>query len=215
MWWFACEKPASDGYLPIPISVDGPIEHLIVTTVTGDILLEHTDEELVSGELVVLADDDDFSQTEFDGVLTLSATCANREAGCSGAFALAVPPGLTIETHTVDGDLHLDGLRDQNITHDATTGDVYGDRLGRANTVVATTTSGRHDVAFRSEPDALTLTAHTGNVEATVPAGLYAVELIAGGQTTVTGVTEDPAGPLLRLSSQEGDVTLIGVLDTE
>jgi hypothetical protein len=213
--WAACEPATNDGYLPIPIEVDGPAHTLIVGTVTGDLSFDHTDEDRISGELVVLSPDDDFSLSETEGVVTLAATCANGESGCAGAFALDVPAGVRIESHTVGGDLRLYDLRDHDIVHDATTGDVYGSRLGRAMTLTATTTAGRHDVDFRQEPRSLTLTAETGDIEAVVPAGLYAVEVIAGGVSDVSGVTTDASGPLLRLSSQEGNVTLTGEFDTE
>ncbi len=209
----ACKQPEPDGYLPISIDVADAFDHLVVTTVTGDIVIEHTDETFLSGQLIVIDDQDDYSLAIVAGVLTLAASCVNGEAGCSGAFFLSVPAGPSIDVITTAGDLTLDTVHDHVVTHSSTTGDVYGYDLGRSITVTAETTAGRHDVQFKHEPKALTLTAQTGNVEATVPAGLYAVEVISGGTDTVTGVTVDASGKLIRLSSQEGDVTLTGVFE--
>lgn len=61
-------------------------------------------------------------------------------------------------------------------------------------------------LGFAAAPTRVDLVAGAGTVELAVPAGSYALDL--QGDVTVTGVTDDPAGPMLRVHA--GTVVVTG-----
>jgi len=145
------------------------------------------------------------------GTLTVASSCPRILLGsCSASYEVAVPETATVDVHTTDGNVRLEGFRGSAGVH---TGSGSVDAVAYCGfDLSAISRSGDLHVAAACAPQHLQLRTGSGSAVALVPPGRYRIEA-SGARRRVTGVTQDARAPFtLDLHSDSGGVTIGGGL---
>lgn len=123
-------------------------------------------------------------------------------------FYLEVPLGTELTLAVDDGPVKLTGV-DAPISGTVLAGDVEGVRL--ATTDLDLAVSGAVTLELLARPVTVRVTADTGDIAVTVPAGAYRCDFTAGGAVRNDGVTcDETAAESLRITVGAGTITVTG-----
>lgn len=145
------------------------------------------------------------------GALHLSSTCSTAfDNNCGVSYTIAVPPGVTVDASSGDGDVNARNLSVTGpLKLTSGNGDVSALSISAGN---VTLKSGNGDVTATLVYPATRLEADSGNgdVNLTVPNTTYAVQASSGNGTVSDQTLRiDPSAPrAIIASSGNGDVTV-------
>jgi hypothetical protein len=152
-----------------------------------------------------------------DGDVLVLENCPER--GCWVGYEVTVPADVKVSGHVDSGDAEIAGVASVNVEADSgnvTIRDVDGavnakadsgnvELSGIGGAVVAGAESGNVSVAL-DEPDGVTVTTSSGNIDVTVPKGDYQVEI--QGDDVTNNLGNGTSGPSIDLNADSGNVTL-------
>lgn len=189
-------------------SYAGPYDLVTVETDLGRIEVVAGDTEGVELEFLPNGSDA-WTGTEDGGTLALVAACFGDEvAGCGGGFVLTVGAGQAVEAKTGNGELVFGAGLGGALGGQTSSGALRAVDLGGASLELLTGT-GAVDVSLAETPAAVSIDTGSSHAGVAVPAGGYALDLDTNGETDVdAAVTDDPDGPVLRVHSGTGNVTV-------
>jgi len=144
-----------------------------------------------------------------NGTLTIVSRCPDQVLGsCKASYKLTVPDNVPLDIETAHGTVHLDGVR-ASLQVNTGSGDI--DATGYCGfSLSASSDSGNVDVVSECSADRLELRSRSGDVNATVPAGRYAVQAQSDtGEVRTRGLDNvEDAGFEIQAESTSGDVSL-------
>lgn len=144
-----------------------------------------------------------------EGVASLWAVCPTGERGCGTGFDLVVPNELPVIVSSFDGPVVVDGH--EGTLQVLTNAGPVTVRERPTSSVTITTRSGPVDVTFREDPQMLDVITVSGDIDVALPGQDYELVLAStNGNVTEEGVRHVPGAPRIRVSSQEGDITVHG-----
>jgi hypothetical protein len=199
------------------IEVDEPFETVAVTTEVSDaeVLFRDVDAAEVRFQQHNLSRDMDFSAKVVGSTLEVRVTDNGNGWGWpmfgarSPLVTIVLPlamEGLDITMDSDVGDVSLRG-RFGVVQLEVTAGDVTLD--GSVATADLSSTVGDITLELDGVPDGLDVTATTGDLEVTVPAGLYRVETDTNvGDVTVDIPNDASSTTVLRFETTIGDITV-------
>lgn len=150
------------------------------------------------------------SETTSAGVLTLRGECpAPSDVWCRINYRVEVPPGLTVEVDTDNGDIDVSGVSGTTDLQTAN-GEIRGTGL-RAAVVRAGSDTGDIDLQFDTPPTELSVSSDIGDVSVRIPddGGAYRLDATTDIGDRQLEVRTDPASNRsIKLSSGIGDLQL-------
>lgn len=153
-----------------------------------------------------------YSQDVSDGTLTVRAKCPNVPLNnCAVDLVLQVPTKAAVQTRTVNGDVHVDGISGSPVTVTSTNGDLTLTDLATAS-LGAETTNGDIDVALGERPDKVDLSSTNGDIDAVLPKGSYDIQTrTTNGDVSVKALDDDSSSRRkVSVSTTNGDIALRG-----
>lgn len=188
--------------------IDEPFDRLELTVRRAHVDIRPVEQELssIGFEFVGLAEPDVRAEV-VDGVLHLQDPCGDSEL-CTGSLDLLLPADVDIRAAIEEGSLRVMSMRGEVVA------DVGGPITVRRHTgavvdVVSTGGLGM-ELEFDATPDRVVGLLAEGQLDATVPAGAYRLELQATGMVAVDeGVEDDSESPSeLLLTAESGSIRL-------
>lgn len=141
-----------------------------------------------------------------DDALQCEARCL-YEGNCRFDFMFETPPAVGFDIDMKDTRVSL-GYTTGDIKVVATSGFFHGVQL-RSKRVELEYGDGDVDLELIEVPDLVEISAATGDVLISVPAGAYRCDLSASGDATVEGITcDDAAAAALTITADAGDITV-------
>lgn len=180
-------------------TVVSPVRKIVVDSDSGDVSISAglTADVVIHRKDAWLVDRPAVQEHLHDGVLEIDADCGHLKAvlRCRSDLSIDAPPEVDVAIRTKSGDVSLRGLEGRaDIETDS--GNISTHRLNPV-TVRATTDAGDVSLDLFGQPTRTEVKSDAGNVQVTVPYGMYRVDAIAdgGGNVKVDGVIRDDLAP--------------------
>lgn len=219
-----------DGTASHSYEIDGPVEHLLVNTDLGDVVVHGHDGSRtdITVELSCRTVTPQPAVALDAGALTVSLDAGNGASACDGVIEISAPHHIAASLRTGSGDIEISAIDgrveavsyDGNVTVDdvdgglelsVASGDIIGAALGTTR-CTAEAGAGNVDLSFTSTPISVDVDIVIGEANVTVPASLYAIDASTdAGEVFVDGVVEAPSvDNELVVTADAGDITIIG-----
>jgi hypothetical protein len=180
-------------------TVVSPVRKIVVDSDAGDVSIAAglTADVVIHRKDAWLVDRPAVQERYRDGVLEIDTDCGHLKAllRCRSDLSIDAPPEVDVAVRTKSGDVTLRGLEGRaDIETDS--GNISTHRLNPV-TVRATTDAGDVSLDLFGQPTRTEVRSDAGNVQVTVPYGMYRVDATAdgGGNVKVDGVLRDDLAP--------------------